>query len=113
MPISVSASTTSGSFANTLDTNLFAKTPYSGTIYIKSYIQEDIQIQNQFKTKIISDPISIKEVIAKNYVDQLFNYAIILKNTAHVDFNDNNLDKFRFLKNKQLSSNGATCYIKI
>ena len=44
------------------------------------------------------DPISIREATSKNYVDNLFNHPSIIKNTAHVDFIDKNLDNVRFVK---------------
>ena len=34
----------------------------------------------------------------KSYVDKEFNDPIIIKNTAHVDFNDKNPDNVRFVK---------------
>ena len=43
-------------------------------------------------------PKTIKELPTKSYVDNKFNDPSIIKNTAHVDFNDKNLDNVRFLE---------------
>ena len=50
------------------------------------------------RNKNLKDPISIREAASKNYVDNKFEDAIIIKNTAHVDFNDKNIDNDRFIK---------------
>ena len=38
------------------------------------------------------------EITTKNCVDRKFNDPSIIKNTAHVDFNDKNLENVRFVK---------------
>ena len=43
-------------------------------------------------------PETIKEIPTKSYVDNKFNNPSIIKNTAHVDFSDKNLDDVRFVK---------------
>ena len=43
-------------------------------------------------------PKTILELPTKNYVDKKFNDPSKTKNTAHVDFNDKNLDNARFVK---------------
>ena len=40
----------------------------------------------------------MKEVPTKSYIDKKFNDPSIIENTAHVDFNDKNLDNVRFVK---------------
>ena len=41
---------------------------------------------------------TIKKLPTKFYVDNTFEDPKVFKNTAHVDFNDKNLDKVRFVK---------------
>ena len=81
-----------------IDTSLFVQKPYLRTNYIEANIEEDIDFKNQFRVKTVPDPISIREAASKNYVDKKFNDPSIIKNTAHVDFNDKNLDNVRFVK---------------
>ena len=81
-----------------IDTSLFVQKPYLRTNYIESNIEEDIDLKNQYRIKNLPDPLSIREAASKNYVDNLFNDPSIIKNTAHVDFNDKNLDNVRFVK---------------
>ena len=44
-----------------IDTSLFVRKPYLRTIYIESNIEEDIDLKNQFRTKNLPDPISIRQ----------------------------------------------------
>ena len=55
---------------------------------MESNIEEDIDLKNQFVIEIIHNPVSIREVGSKFYVDNKLNSPSIVKNTAHVDFND-------------------------
>ena len=59
-------------------------------------------MKKQFRIKYLPDHISIREPTSKNYVDNLFNDASILKNTAHIDMNDRNITNIRFLQVNQL-----------
>ena len=43
-------------------------------------------------------PKALKEIPTKIYVGKKFNDPSIIKNTAHVEFNDKNLDNVRFVK---------------
>ena len=47
---------------------------------------------------MLPDPVSIREAASKNYADDQFKDPCILENTAHVDFDDKNLDTFGFVK---------------
>ena len=58
--------------------------------------------RNQFRIENLPDPISIREAASKNYVDALFNDSIILKKTAHIDLNNRNITKARFIQVNQL-----------
>ena len=95
MPINVLGNT---SYDNNkkIDTNLFLQKPYLRTNYKESHIEEDIPLKNQFRIKILPDPISIREATSKNYVDNLFNDPSIIKNNAHIDLNDRNFTNARF-----------------
>ena len=85
-----------------IDTSLFVQKPYLRTNYIESNIEEDIDLKNQFRIKILPDPISIREPASKNYVDNLFNHPSIIKNNAHINLNDRNVTNIRFLQVNQL-----------
>ena len=101
MPINVFGNSSNNSH-NKIDTSLFAQKPYLGTIYIKSNIEEDIDLKNQFRIKNLADPISIREAASKNYVDNLFNDPSIIKNNAPIDLNDRNITNARFIQVNQL-----------
>ena len=98
MPINVFGNSNSNNSDNKIDTSLFVQKPYLRTNYIEANIEEDIDLKNQFRIKNLPDPISIREPAPKHYVDNKFMDPSIIKNTAHVDFNDKNLDNVRFVK---------------
>ena len=56
-----------------IDINLFEQKPHLRTKYIESSIKEDLDLRNQFRIKNLPDPISIREAVSKNYVDNKFN----------------------------------------
>ena len=97
MPINVFGNSSNNS-EQKIDTSLFVQKPYLRTNYIESNIEEDIDSKNQYRIKNLPDPISIGEPVSKQYVDNKFDDPSIIKNTAHVDFNDKNLDNVRFVK---------------
>ena len=84
-----------------IDTSLFVQKPYLRTNYIESNIEEDLDLKNQYRMKNLPDPISIREAASKNYVDNLFNDASKLKNTAHIELNDRNITNARFIQVNQ------------
>ena len=97
MPIYVFGnSSSSHDSGNIIDTSIFVQKPYLRTNYIESNIEEDIDMTNQFRMKKLPPP-SLKSV-CKFYVDSYLNDPSIIRNTAHVDFNDKNLDNVRLLK---------------
>ena len=100
MPINVFGNSSNNS-DNKIDTSLFVQKPYLRTNYIESSIEEDIDLKNQYKIKILPDPISIREAASKNYVDNLFNDPSIVKNTEHIDLNDRNITNARFIQVNQ------------
>ena len=97
MPINVFGNSSNNS-EQKIDTSLFVQKPYLRHNYIEANIEEDIDLKNQFRIKNLPDPISNGEPVSKQYVDDKFNDPSIIKNTAHVDFNDKNPDNVRFVK---------------
>ena len=75
-----------------IDTSLFLQKPYLRTNYIESNIEEDIDFKDHNRINNLPDRISIREAASKNCVDNNFNDPSVNKNTAHVDFNDKNLN---------------------
>ena len=106
MPINVFGNSSNNS-EQKIDTNLFVQKPYLRTKYIKSNIEEDIDLKNQYKIKSLPDPISIREATSKNYVDNLSNDPSIVKNNAHIDLNDRNINNARFIQVNQLPQIGS------
>ena len=58
---------------NRFDTSIFVQKPYLRTNFIESFIEEDIDLKNHFRIKMLPDPLSIREAASKIYVDNLFN----------------------------------------
>ena len=83
---------------NIKDTSMFVQKIYFRTKYIETYIEEDVDLKNQYGIKNLPNPLSIRKAASKNYVDNKFNDPSITKNSTHVDFNDKNLDNVRFVK---------------
>ena len=102
MPINVFGnSSSSHDNGNKIDTSLFVQKLYLRANFVKSNIEEDIDLKNQFRIKNLPDPISIREAASKNYIDNLFNDPKIIKNNAHIDLNDRNITNARFIQVKQ------------
>ena len=101
MPINVFGNSSNNS-GNKIDTSLFVQTPYLRFNYIESNIEEDIHLKNQYRTKNLPDPISIREAASKHYVDNLLNDPSIVNNTAHIDLNEKNITNARFIQVNQL-----------
>ena len=59
-------------------------------------MEEDIDMTNQFGITNLPEPIGIKELASKLYVDM--NNPSMTKNTAIVDFKDKNPENVRFAK---------------
>ena len=87
---------------NKIDTSLFVQKPFLRKNYFGNDLEEDIDLKNQYRIKNVPDPISIREVCSKNYVDNLFNNPSILKNDTHIDLNDRNITNARFIQVNQL-----------
>ena len=65
MPINVFGNSSSNS-DNKIDTSLFVQKPYPRTNYIEANIEEEIDLKNQFRIKVLPDPINIREAASKN-----------------------------------------------
>ena len=87
---------------NKIDSSLFVQKHYLRPNYLEANIEEDIDLKNQFRVKNLPDPISIREVPSKNFVDNLFNDPSIKKNNAHIDLNDRIITNARFIQVDQL-----------
>ena len=89
MPINVYGNTSTDN-NNKIDTSLFVQKLYLRSNYIESSIEEDIDLKNQYKSKNLPHPISIRDACSKNYVDNIF------RNDR--DFNDVILENIKFVK---------------
>ena len=87
---------------NKTDTSLFVEKPYLRTNYIETSLEEDIDLKNSFRYENLPDPISNGEAASKNYVDNKFNKASVIKDTAHRDLNERNLTNARIIQDNQL-----------
>ena len=107
MPINVFAnSSSSHDNGNKIDTSVFVQKPYLRTNYIESNTEEDIDFKTPFTIINLPDPIGIGEAASKIYVDNRFNDPSIIRNTAHVDFNDKNLDNIIYVNVNSLPAVG-------
>ena len=97
MPIYVIGNSSNFS-ENRIVTSIFVQKPYLRTKYIESNIEEDVDLKNQFGTKNLPGPKIIRQTCSENYADNLFNDPSIIRNSAHVNFNDKKLDNVRFVK---------------
>ena len=86
----------STSFHKKPDTSLFVLKPCLRTIYLESDIQEDFDTKNQFKLRNLPCPQKNWDAVCKFYVDRGLNDPSIIRNTAHVGFNNKNLVDVRF-----------------
>ena len=87
---------------NKIDTSLFVQKPYLRTKYIESNIEEDIDLQNQYRIKNIPNPLSITEACSKNYVDNTINEVSLVRNNRDNHFGNHNLTNINSITlNKQ------------
>ena len=101
MPINVFGNSNSNISDNKTDTSLFVQKPYLRANYIEANIEEDIDMEDQFKNKNMPCPQGNSDAVCKSYVDNLFNDPSILKNTAHIDLNDRNITNARSIQVNQ------------
>ena len=67
-----------------------------------NYFEDLLESIPDYRIKNLPDPISIREPASKIYVDTLFNYPSIIRNTAHIDLNDRKITNARFIQVNQL-----------
>ena len=101
MPINVFGNSSNNS-VNKIDTSPFVQKPYLRTNYIEANIEEDIDLKNQYRSKSLPDPISIREAASQNYVDNKSNDSSKVTNNSHLDLNDRNITNARFIQVNQL-----------
>ena len=78
MPMNVFGSTSSTNQAN-LDTTLFVQKPYLRTNYLKSDLEEDIDMKQKFKIKNLVDPTNGFDAANKTYIDKYIKESTILR----------------------------------
>ena len=83
---------------NEIDTTFFVEKPYLRSNYIDAYVEEGLDLKNQYRNKNLPDPISIREAAWKKYTDNNFSDPSVMTNPAHVDFNDKNLDNVHYIR---------------
>ena len=89
MPINVFGN--SNSIDNSkIDTSLFVQKPYLRHNCIEANIDEDIDLENQYRIKNLIDPINLQDACNKNHIDNIF------KND--IDFNDVKLENIKSVK---------------
>ena len=81
-----------------IDTSLFVQKCFLGSIYIEANLEDNLDLKNQYRIKNLPDPLSIREAASKNYADNKFNDPSVIKNTAHIDFDEKNLDNIHSIK---------------
>ena len=113
MPINVFGNCKSNDNGGKIDTSIFLQKPYLRTIYIESNIEEDNDLNYQYKIKILPDPINIQDACSKIDVDNLFNDPSIIKNTEHIDLNDRIITNARFIQVNQLPQIGSDLTAKL
>ena len=84
-----------------IDITLFVQKSYLRSNYIESNLEENFDLENQFRIKNSPDPISNREAASKSYVDDLFNDPSTIKNTAHIDLNDKTFTNARVIQVNQ------------
>ena len=55
-------------------------------------------MKNLLQNKNLPDPISVREPASIFFVDRLMSDLSMIRNTGHVDFNNEHLDNVRFVK---------------
>ena len=78
-------------------TTLFVQEPYLKSNPSENRI-ENIDMKNQSRIKSLLNPSEPEQPPIKLFVDTKSNDPSIIRNNAHVDFNDKNHDNVRFVK---------------
>ena len=102
MPINVFENSSSAiDNGNKIDTSIFVQKQCLRTNYGESNIEDDIDMKDLFRNKNLPCPPENSDAVCKSYVDNFFNDSSILKNTEHIDLNDRNITKARFIEVNQ------------
>ena len=88
MPVNVFGNSNSNDNANKIDTSLFVQKSYLRIKYLESNLQEDIDLENQYRNQNLPCPQETSDPVCKSYADNLFNDSSIIRNNAHIDLND-------------------------
>ena len=102
MPINVFGNSNSNDNNNKIDESLFVQKLYLRTNYIEANMEGYIDLKNEYIIKNSVDPKNLQDACSKNYVDNLFNDPVLLKNSAHLDLNDRIFTNARFIQVNQL-----------
>ena len=103
MPIKVLGNSfSSNDNGNKIETSIFVQKPYLRTNYVENNIEEDIDLKNQFRFKILPDSLSTREAASKIFADDKYIDPSIIKNTEHIDLNDRKITNVRFIQVNQL-----------
>ena len=113
MPLNVFGNSSSSNNSIKNDTSFFVQKPYLRSNYKKGTIEEDIDLEKQYKIEKIPDPTNLQGTCFENYVDNKFNDLGILKNTAHIDLNDRNITNARFIQVNQLHQIDSHLTVKL
>ena len=103
MPISVFGKSSNVSEIKIVNIQYVQK-PYLRTNYIEKNIEEDLDLVNQFENKNLPCSQKNSDAVCESYVESGLNDPIVIRNTAHDDFNGKNLDNVRFVKVNSLSA---------
>ena len=87
---------------NITDTSLFVQKPYLRSNSIEANFEEDIDLKNQFKIKLLPDLIISRKAASRKYVDNKSKDPSTSKNTAHIDMNDRIITNASFIQFNQL-----------
>ena len=75
-----------------IDPSVYLKETHLRINQIESNMEEDIDMKKELRIKNLPCSIENTDGLGEFYVDSCLNGPIIIQSTAHVDFNDNNLD---------------------
>ena len=71
---------------------------YLGNNSSESNIEENIDLEDQFRIKNLPHPVENSDAVCKSYDDSGLNHPSILRNLAHLDFIDKYFVNVRFGK---------------
>ena len=61
-------------------------------------MEEDVVMKNHFRIEKLPCPMEISDAVSKSYDDRGLNHPSMMRDNAHVDFNDKNLHIVPFSK---------------